>query len=141
LRLPGATVEYLGSGPFYVGAGAITVATSGDLNKVPWAVPPDYTQRLVVSGVQVAANSQVNFGFWPTGFGTPAQQPNVPVSFERRDQLGRTVVYQPQLIVERQADSSWRQGAGFWSFPAAGCFRLTVVGPGVDESIYLKLAH
>jgi hypothetical protein len=45
------------------------------------------------------AHDQVTFGFWPTGFGTPAQQPGVPVATTRQDREGRTVVYQAELDI------------------------------------------
>src|ERR1700730_13103291 len=94
VRLAFGGSDYVGSGPFYVGA--LPVLT-GDLNKVPWAVSPGYGSPMTVTGSRGTGAGAGNFGFRPTGFGTPAQQPGVPVSFEHPDQQGRTIVFQPQL--------------------------------------------
>lgn len=63
-------VQYRGTGPF--------MTLSGDFNKTPWAVDPNYNGRLVVRGQQINGPGAVTFGFWPLGFGTPADRRGCP---------------------------------------------------------------
>jgi hypothetical protein len=83
----------------------------------------------------------VAFGFWPQGFGTPAQQIGVPVTFERLDQGGRRVVYQPELDIDVAAHdpAEWRAGGGFWSFPARGCYAIQADGEGFNKVTVIQV--
>ncbi len=100
--------------------------TSGDWSKTPWRVDLGYSGRLLVRGGRIDGSGAVNFGFWPRGFGTPAEQVGVPVAFIRPDQEGRPVVYQPELDIDTPAGGS--SGGGFWSFPSAGCYAIQADG-------------
>jgi hypothetical protein len=85
-----------------------------------------YTGRLLIRGHRLDGTGQVGFGFWPPGFGTPAQQPGVGVLFSRPDTEGHTVVYQPELDVSSPAGG---QSEGhYWSFRVAGCYAIQVDG-------------
>jgi hypothetical protein len=130
--LPGGVArEYLGRGPFYFG----TQIGVGDWNKNPWAVDPRYKNQVVVRGHRTDGAAILNFGYWPTGYGTPMQLADVVVSFTRQDTEGRTVVYQPELRLEAEPDGAyWRLGSQFWSFPSAGCYAIEASGAGLDET-------
>jgi len=115
-----------GNAPFYFGPWGGLPVSAGDLDKTPWMVDAAYKGRLVIRGRRVDGPGQVGFGFWPPGFGTPAQQPGVGVLFSRPDTEGHTVVYQPELDVSSPAGG---QSEGhYWSFPAAGCYAIQVDG-------------
>ena len=73
------SLEYLGSGPFYVGALAASDAIAGDLNKIPWAVAASYSSQVTITGTLTDGVGLVNFGF-------NVQQPGGPVTFQRPDQ-------------------------------------------------------
>jgi hypothetical protein len=127
----GNTAVYWGRGPFYFGA-EIGV---GDWNKNPWAVDRKFTSELVVRGHRIDNGDAVNFGYWPSEYGTPAQLPDVPVSFTRQDTEGRTVIFQPEIRVAPETGSAHlREGAQFWSFPSAGCYVIEATGTGVKQS-------
>jgi hypothetical protein len=127
----GNTAVYWGRGPFYFGS-KIGV---GDFNKIPWAVDRKFMSELVVRGHRVDNGDVVNFGYWPTNYGTPAQLLNVPVSFTRQDTEGRTVVFQPQIrVAPEPGPAHMREDAQFWSFPSAGCYVIEATGTGVNQS-------
>jgi hypothetical protein len=132
----GATQAYYGRGPFYFG---LQLAV-GDWNKNPWAIGPGYTSRVTVAGHRVDGAGVVNFGYWPTGYGTPSQLSDVPVSFTRNDSQGQTVVFQAELRAEQEPGGShWRLGAGFWSFPDPGCYVIQARGVGLDETAKVRV--
>jgi hypothetical protein len=108
---------------------------TGDFNKTPWAVDPKYVGRLIVRGRQLGGTAAVAFGFWPLGFGTPAARPDVPVLFRRQDQVGRTVVYQPELDIESGSGraGAWRVDGHFWSLPTPGCYAIQADGDDFSE--------
>jgi hypothetical protein len=127
----GATAIYLGRGPFYFGK-EIAV---GDWIKNPWAVDRKFTKELVVRGHRIDNGDVVNFGYWPTDFGTPAQIPGLAVSFTRKDTEGRTVIFQPEIrVAPEPGGAHLREGAQFWSFPSAGCYVIEATGTGVNQS-------
>ena len=115
------SLEYLGSGPFYIGALAAGDAITGDLNKIPWAVAASYTSQVTITGQRTDGSTVVNFGF-----GAP--QPGGPGSFQRPDQEGLMVVYQPRLLVGTLPGPTLREGALFWSFPTPGCYEVAADG-------------
>ena len=129
IDLNGASVVANGQGPFYFGPYG-SPELVGDFNKTPWAVDPGYPGRLVVRGRQLDGGGVVAFGFWPRGFGTPADRPDVPVLFRRTDHEGRTVVYQPELDIDIGPGTvgAWRADGHFWSFPARGCYAIQADG-------------
>jgi len=115
-----------GKAPFYFGPWGGLPVSAGDFNKTPWMVDIAYAGRLLVRGHRLDGPGQVGFGFWPPGFGTPAQQAGVGVMFSRPDSEGRTVVYQPELDVNLPAGG--QSDGHYWSFPAAGCYGIQVDG-------------
>ncbi len=125
--------EYLGAGPFYIGALATSLAVPGDLNKIPWAVGATYASQVTITGKKPDGSAAINFGF-------SGPQPGVPISFRRPDQDGRMLVYQPQLIVHAQPGTFMREGALFWSFPSSGCYEVAADGSKLRERLYLPIA-
>jgi hypothetical protein len=133
IHLPGsAVVDSHGQGPFYFGPFG-PAWTAGDLNKTPWAVDSRYAGAVVVRGRQLDGPGVVAFGFWPLGFGTPAGRPDVPVLFQRPDQQGRMVVYQPELDLDPISPTAWRTGGHFWSLPSQGCYAIQADGDTFTE--------
>jgi hypothetical protein len=126
------SLAYLGPGPFYVGAAATSLASAGDLNKIPWAVAAAYGSQVTISGKKSDGSAVVNFGF-------SAQEPGVPVSFQRPDQEGLMIVYQPRLVVQAQPGTFMREGALFWSFPTSGCYEVAADGAQLRERIYVRI--
>ena len=116
----------------YVGALATAAAGAGDLNKIPWAVAASYASTVTITGKRSDGKAIVNFGF-------RSPEPNVPVSFQRPDQEGLMLVYQPQLVVEMLPGSAIREGALFWSFPTTGCYLIAANGTKLQERIYLRI--
>jgi hypothetical protein len=108
------------------------LATAGDLNKIPWAVATSYASQMTITGKKTDGSAVINFGFW-------AQQPGVPVSFQRPDQQGLMVVYQPRLIVQAQPGTFIREGALFWSFPSSGCYEIAANGTRLQERFYIRV--
>jgi hypothetical protein len=94
-------------------------------------VDDGYLGRILVRGRRVDGTGEVAFGFWPQGFGTPAEQPGVPVVFRRPDVMGRTVVYQAELDIGSPAGG--RVDVHFWSFPSAGCYAIQADGDGFSD--------
>ena len=128
------SLEYLGSGPVYIGALAAGLAIAGDLNKIPWAVAASYTAQVTITGRKPDGSSAVNFGF-------QVQEPAVPVSFQRPDQEGLTLVYQPRLIVGNLSGATLREGALFWSFPTPGCYEVAADGSNLRERFFLRIVR
>jgi hypothetical protein len=141
-----------GRGPFYFGPYTAAPGTSGglwsdgqltasDFNKTPWSVDVRYTGRLLVRGQRLDGQGQVAFGFWPRGFGTPAEQIGVPVAFDRLDQAGRRVVYQPELDIDIRPNgpAEWRLGGGFWSLPERGCYAIQADGDGFKKVTVIQV--
>lgn len=127
------SLEYRGTGPFYVGALAASLAIAGDLNKIPWAVAASYVSQVTITGKKSDGSAIVNFG-------VHAQQPGVPVSFQRTDQVGQMWLYQPRLIVDATPGTAFmREGALFWSFPTSGCYEVAADGTKLRERIYLQI--
>jgi hypothetical protein len=114
-----------GTSPFYFGPWGPS-QSAGDFIKTPWVVKPGYTGRLLVRGRRIDGPGQVAFGFWPQGFGTPAEAPGVPIVFKRTDNEGRTTVYQPELDID--APAGGRGSGHIWSFPSAGCYAIQADG-------------
>jgi hypothetical protein len=94
-----------------------------------------------VRGQRLDGPEQVTFGFWPAGFGTPAEQPGVPVVMKRQDIEGRTVVYQAELDIGLDANraGAFRVGGHMWSFPARGCYVVQADGAGFTEVTIVEL--
>ena len=126
----GNTALYFGKGPFYFGS----QLGVGDWNKNPWAVDKQFTSELVIRGHRIDNGDVVNFGYWPSDYGTPAQLPGVPVSFTRKDSEGRTYIFQPEIRVAPIGTVHLREGVQFWSFPSAGCYVIEATGAGVHQS-------
>jgi hypothetical protein len=103
LNLNGNSIVARGKGPFHFGPYGWPLVAS-DFNKTPWSVDPAYMGLILVRGQRLDGPGQVTFGFWPAGFGTPAEQPGVPVVMKRKDTEGRTVVYQAELDIGPDAD-------------------------------------
>jgi hypothetical protein len=120
-----ASLPANGAAPFFFGPWGLA-ERSGDWNKTPWRVDIGYSGRLLVRGGRIDGPGAVNFGFWPRGFGTPAEQIGVPVAFTRPDQEGRPVVYQSEIDIEMPAGG--QSGAHFWSFPSGGCYAIQADG-------------
>jgi hypothetical protein len=139
-NLNGNSIVGRGKGPFRFGPYGPPLIV-GDGNKTPWSVDPNYAGLLLVRGQRLDAHDQVTFGFWPTGFGTPAQQPGVPVAMTRQDSEGRTVVYQAELDIAADADRAgpFRVGAQMWSYPAAGCYAIQADGENFTEVTIVKV--
>jgi hypothetical protein len=119
-----------GAGPFHFGPYGFP-HLAGDWSKTPWSVDNGYLGRILVRGRRVDGTGEVAFGFWPQGFGTPAEQPGVPVVFRRPDVMGRTVVYQAVLDIDSPAGG--RVDGHFWSFPSAGCYAIQADGDGFTD--------
>jgi hypothetical protein len=134
INLNGNVVVSNGTGPFYFDPYGLALGAS-DFNKTPWSVASGYLGRLVIRGRRLDGADIVAFGFWPRGFGTPAEQPDVPVLFRRQDGDGRTVVYQPELDIHVGLPNwgSWRVGGNFWSFPKSGCYAIQADGDAVSQ--------
>ena len=98
----GAPSHGKGVSPFFFGPWGFPDYVGDD--KTPWTVESAYKGRLVVRGSRVGSADRVAFGFWPTGYGTPAEQPGVPIMFTRPDRDGRMIVYQPELDIEAPAE-------------------------------------
>ena len=132
---PTATIHsqgYLGAGPVYLGALATRAAGAGDLNKIPWAVAASYASVVTITGKRSDDKAIVNFGL-------RSPEPNIPVSFQRPDQEGLMLVYQPRLVVGVLHGSAIREGALFWSFPTTGCYLIAASGTELQERIYLRI--
>jgi hypothetical protein len=126
IKPKGQPIRANGKAPFYFGPWGGLPVSAGDFNKTPWMVDIAYSGGLLIRGHRLDGPGQVGFGFWPPGFGMPAQQEGVGVLFSRPDRDGRTVVYQPELDVSLPAGG---QSEGhYWSFPAAGCYAIQVDG-------------
>jgi hypothetical protein len=132
----GNTATYWGRGPFYFSS----ETSVGDFNKNPWAVDRHFTGELVIRGYNIGNKDLVNFGYWPAGYGTPAQLPDVAVSFTRQDSQGRTHIFQPELrVAPDPGRAHMREGVQYWSFPSAGCYVIEATGTGVNQSTRLTV--
>lgn len=140
IDLNGHSVVANGQGPFYFGPYGSALLV-GDLNKTPLAVDPGYPGRLMVRGHQLGGGAVVAFGFWPHGFGTPAERPDVPVLVRRADQGGRTVVYEPELDIDIGPGTvgAWRADGHFWSLPARGCYAIQADGDDFSKVTVLSV--
>jgi hypothetical protein len=139
-KLNGNSVAGRGTGPFRFGPYGWPLVAS-DFNKTPWSVDPAYTGLVLVRGQRLDGPEQLTFGFWPAGFGTPAEQPGVPVVMKRHDVEGRTVIYQSELDISLDADRAGasRVGANMWSFPARGCYVVQADGARFTEVTIVEI--
>jgi hypothetical protein len=101
-------------------------------------VEAGYAGRLLVRGRRIDGPGDVAFGFWPLGFGTPAEAPGVPVVFKRTDSQGLTLVYQPELDID--APAGGRSDGHFWSFPSAGCYAIQADGDTFTHVTVISVA-
>ncbi len=127
-----------GTAPFSFGPWDNYLPTIGDGNKTPWRVELGYAGRILVRGKRIDGTGDVAFGFWPQGFGTPAETPGVPVVFKRTDSQGRTTVYQPELDIA--APAGGRGDGHLWSFPARGCYAIQADGDEFTHVTIISIA-